>query len=123
MVQRFKSVIPDFSPQYKQTNPTFMKYLFKFLSKVVGGPIFPYIGAIMENFGESNALDMDMNDVKKCQEMTEEFGGLSTFEVSPYVYVSLTHTSWTFHTHFFLWSLIYMEGMARKVYDGRATWW
>ena len=32
MVQRFKSVIPDFSPQYKQTNPTFMKYLFKFLS-------------------------------------------------------------------------------------------
>ena len=63
-----------------------MKYLFKFLSKVVGGPVFPYIGAIMENFGKSNALDMDMNDVKKCQEMTEEFGGLSTFEVSPYVY-------------------------------------
>ena len=70
-----------------------MKYLFKFLSKVVGGPVFPYLEAIFVNFGIGNALDMDMNDVRKCQEMTEEFGGLSTFEVSPYVYVSLTHTS------------------------------
>ena len=86
MIERFKRVIPNFSPHYKQMSPMFAKYLFKFLSKVVGGPIFPYIGAIMENFGESNALDMDMNDVKKCQKMTEEFGGLSTFEVSPYGY-------------------------------------
>ena len=127
MIERFQSVIPDFSPHYKHTSPTFMKYLFKFLSKVVGGPVFPYIGAIMENFGESNALDMDMNDVKKCQEMTAEFGGLTTFEVCLLICMSVDTYSHSYlmnlqHSLFSVITYDYLEGMAWKVYDGRATW-
>ena len=80
LAKRSAVVIPGFSPDFKQTSPTYSKYLFKALACFVGGPIFPYVGAISENFGFGNALDMDESDLEKCQSMTAEFGGLTTYE-------------------------------------------
>lgn len=79
--ERAAAVVPDFAPGYKPLNPKFSKYLYKFLSFIVGGPVFPYIGAIMQNFGANNALDMYQQDLDYCQELTQEFGGLTTLEV------------------------------------------
>lgn len=82
LAKRSAAVVPGFSPDFKRTSPTYSKYLFKALACFVGGPIFPYVGAISENFGVGNALDMDESDLEKCQLMTKEFGGLTTYEVS-----------------------------------------
>ena len=80
LVDRAVKVVPGFAPKYKQTPVYVTENVFKMLSWMLGGPVFPYVGAILCNFGHGNALAMTDEDLQKCRELTKEFGGLTTFE-------------------------------------------
>ena len=152
MIERFQSVIPNFSPHYKQMSPMFAKYLFKFLSKVVGGPIFPYLEAIVSRelsllllvhlddinfthrFPYSSSTSvlvmlliwiwMMWGNVKRWQQSLE-----ASLHLRYVCLLALVNTMLILYVSSLTVLIsknnfrLVCQGMAWKVYDWRATWW